>query len=173
MFLLSVSALLPPFRPSRVTRENFDLISGGMTRAQVEAILGPPGDYRTGRTSGFSCMDSEDFLHLFDGAQGQVVERTEWIGDTAFMSVAYGKAGTTSSAFRWDLIKEEQSPLDNLLWRAKRLWQPARVAMIGKAARTGKLLKSSPSDGLCDRLSPNAVRVHPGSKIVARDPSRG
>jgi hypothetical protein len=34
--------------PSRVTRENYDCIQEGMTRAEVEAILGPPGDYRTG-----------------------------------------------------------------------------------------------------------------------------
>ena len=36
-------------RPDRITRENCDRIRPGMTRAEVEAILGPPDDYRTGR----------------------------------------------------------------------------------------------------------------------------
>jgi outer membrane protein assembly factor BamE (lipoprotein component of BamABCDE complex) len=35
-------------RANRITRENFDHIEKGMSRAQVESILGPPGDYRTG-----------------------------------------------------------------------------------------------------------------------------
>ncbi len=35
----------PP--PPRVTRENLYRIKYGMTRAEVEAILGPPGDYTT------------------------------------------------------------------------------------------------------------------------------
>jgi hypothetical protein len=39
--------LLP--RPDRIAREDYDRIRPGMTRGEVEAILGPPGDYRTGR----------------------------------------------------------------------------------------------------------------------------
>jgi hypothetical protein len=38
----------PSPEPSLVTRENFDRIKGGMSRVDVAAILGPPGDYRTG-----------------------------------------------------------------------------------------------------------------------------
>jgi hypothetical protein len=43
-----VVVLWPQPQPSsRVTRENFDRIHDGMSRAEVEAILGPRGDYRT------------------------------------------------------------------------------------------------------------------------------
>src|SRR5262245_23034627 len=35
-------------RADRITLENYDRIRDGMTRAEVEAILGPPGDQRTG-----------------------------------------------------------------------------------------------------------------------------
>ena len=35
-------------RPDRITRANYDRIRMGMSRAEVEAILGPPGDYTTG-----------------------------------------------------------------------------------------------------------------------------
>jgi hypothetical protein len=37
-------------RADRITLENFDRIKKGMRRAEVEAILGPPGDYTTGPT---------------------------------------------------------------------------------------------------------------------------
>src|SRR5262245_5172511 len=39
------------WRPSHrlINRENFKRIEQGMTRKEVEAILGPPGDYRTGK----------------------------------------------------------------------------------------------------------------------------
>jgi hypothetical protein len=48
--LAGVAALVLWPRADRVTRANFDRIRVGMSRAEVEAILGPPGDYRTGRT---------------------------------------------------------------------------------------------------------------------------
>ncbi len=40
--------LLRPEPPARFTREMFDRIQAGMTRADVEALLGRPGDYTTG-----------------------------------------------------------------------------------------------------------------------------
>src|SRR5262245_31156651 len=47
--LLAVGAFMAgPPPPDRVTRANFDRVWEGMSRAEVEAILGPPGDYTTG-----------------------------------------------------------------------------------------------------------------------------
>src|SRR5947209_19173501 len=37
-------------RPEPVTAENYARVHKGMTRAEVEANLGPPGNYETGRT---------------------------------------------------------------------------------------------------------------------------
>jgi hypothetical protein len=34
-------------RPERIAWERFDRIHYGMTRAEVESVLGPAGDYRT------------------------------------------------------------------------------------------------------------------------------
>ncbi len=45
--LASVAAFALWPRPNRFTREDYDRIHKGMTRAEVEAILGPPGDYTT------------------------------------------------------------------------------------------------------------------------------
>ena len=43
---IGLAFLIPALRPWRpgVTKENFDRIEIGMTRAEVEAILGPPTD---------------------------------------------------------------------------------------------------------------------------------
>ena len=46
--LVAVGAFVMWPRMDRITRENFDRISKGMSRAEVEAILGPPGDYSGG-----------------------------------------------------------------------------------------------------------------------------
>jgi hypothetical protein len=51
VLLLAVGGFVLWPRPNRVARENFDRIREGMTRAEVEAILGPPGDYQTVRTA--------------------------------------------------------------------------------------------------------------------------
>jgi hypothetical protein len=37
----------PRTAPVRITPENCDLICKGMIEAEVESVLGPPGDYRT------------------------------------------------------------------------------------------------------------------------------
>src|ERR1700722_8910984 len=42
--------LWPENRLDRVTRENYERLHKGMSQADVDAILGPPGDYRTGPT---------------------------------------------------------------------------------------------------------------------------
>jgi hypothetical protein len=46
--LLSVAArqVFLPGNP-RITESNFDRLTPGMSRADVEGVLGPPGDYRT------------------------------------------------------------------------------------------------------------------------------
>jgi hypothetical protein len=38
--------------PGRIAKRNFTQSAEGMRRAEVEAILGPPGDYTTGPTVG-------------------------------------------------------------------------------------------------------------------------
>jgi hypothetical protein len=43
---VGVVVLWPP--EDRITEANLERIKEGMTQAEVEAILGPPGDYRTG-----------------------------------------------------------------------------------------------------------------------------
>jgi hypothetical protein len=46
---IGLAFVIPALRPLRpgVTKENFDRIQIGMTRDEVEAILGPPTDFFT------------------------------------------------------------------------------------------------------------------------------
>jgi hypothetical protein len=51
--LVLLGAILPLAwpRPSHLTGGNFERVKAGMSRADVETILGPPDDYTTGPTN--------------------------------------------------------------------------------------------------------------------------
>jgi hypothetical protein len=101
-----VVALWP--RPERITRENFARLNSGMSRAEVEAILGSPGEYSTGPLEySYFCM-------------GELPD--VWESDQGVIVVFYG-APSVALDVRWIVPKrKEVGPLDNLLWRAKRQW---------------------------------------------------
>jgi hypothetical protein len=123
---------------SRITYEGFNRIEGGMSRADVKSILGPPGDFRTRPTRGASvtvggvsmsplAVEKYDDLHTFDRAEAleaQITETTEeWWSDSVFISVLYSRAGSVVQASCWNLDSPKQSPFDNLVWRAERQWR--------------------------------------------------
>jgi hypothetical protein len=113
-------------RASRVTRENFQRLHGRMTRTEVEAILGPPGDYRTGPTGAISAP-RWDYLHVFEEAESPLAEAAgavdEWQSDSVVIRVAYGRSDAAAEASCWDHERQERGLLDNLLWRAGHLWR--------------------------------------------------
>jgi hypothetical protein len=114
-------------RVGQHTRENYERIVSGMTPGDVEATLGPPGDYRTGPTqqSGPTVRASLETRR----------ERPEilcsggrlWYGDSATIFVEINETG--------DILKEytpcrRKGLLDTVLWRAKRQfrrWFPEEV----------------------------------------------
>jgi hypothetical protein len=128
-------------REDRVTRANYDRIQIGMSRVDVEAILGPPGDYRTGLGESDFGDDSASRwvgdppgfpsswgLGWFAYPNSLPVEgvptasvQTNWFGDSCRICVEVDDAGRVrdSSVHNRRLT---QGPLDNLLWRAKRQW---------------------------------------------------
>jgi hypothetical protein len=86
-------------QPDRLTRENYDRIQVGMSRGQVEAILGSPN----------GCRERLDIVRL------------TWEGDEAGILVflssdqvmfTYWSGGPCMARTR----------LDDLIWRAKRRW---------------------------------------------------
>jgi hypothetical protein len=118
-------------RPNRITRENFDRIKEGLNSTEVEAILGPPGDYTTGPLQhvpwhGLSIFSGEpppidDYVlssRWYDGD-----EVVQWRSDNAIFYVYFGSSGRVHTKCLSYVGRIDQSPLDNLLWRAKRLWR--------------------------------------------------
>jgi hypothetical protein len=123
-----VLALRP--QPDRVTRENFDRITECLNRAEVEAILGPPGDYRTVPTDPDRLNPNVVIVSKFPWSEK---DWACWQGDAGEGWVFFGKeTGTVRvgvfSQSSWEdkdvlIVKVKQGPLDNLLWRAKRQWR--------------------------------------------------
>jgi hypothetical protein len=126
-----------PQQPSRITRDNFDRIRDGMGHVQVEAILGPPGDYRTGTgedlasgsegwswyPEGESVRDGDWLVVEPDGSMmDSLGPRYVWISDTAQVQLRFDEDGPLIDRSFNPGRRLYQSPLDNLLWRAKRQW---------------------------------------------------
>jgi hypothetical protein len=131
MALVGVVAVVAWPRGNRITRENFDRIKDGMSRAEVEAILGPPGDYSSGPVA-YSEADGINTRVVVDASSlaaiGDFWLRNVWSGDRALCGVYISEAGyvtrTPYGIGFFELVERvEQSPLDNLIWRAKRQWR--------------------------------------------------
>jgi hypothetical protein len=112
-------------QPRRFTYDNCERIEDGMSRAEVEAMLGPPGDYRTGPSD---LPDAYEILcRLRRGGMRHHKMSTTWRADVwgndvCVLLVTYDCEMVTSR-LPWAVEKVPQPPLDNLLWRAKRLWR--------------------------------------------------
>jgi hypothetical protein len=118
VLLGGVFALWPA--TSRVNRTNYDRIKPGMTLAEVEAVLGPPGDYTTGpvgMTAGPESAGGFDATRL-----GPEAIRW-WYTDTAMVGVLVDEKGVAQQSIYTPVVRIAQGPVDNLLWRAKRRWQ--------------------------------------------------
>jgi hypothetical protein len=122
-------------REDRVTRANFGRIRTGMSRAEVEAILGPPGDYRTGHgETAYGYMGTgwlpdpppglADALawNIFPGQSPEDARRwANWLGDSFIISIVIDESEQVKLK-QIDPRRRTQGPLDNLLWRFKRQW---------------------------------------------------
>jgi hypothetical protein len=147
--LVAIGAFVLWPQSDRVTRENFDRIREGMSRAQVEAILGPPGDYRIGPTV---AVDPPEHLST-DPLEGErapsmALERQffkswtyRWESDRVTVKVVFAtraESGMDEMAIAqlFDesfatvgvakcecMTRQEVGPLDFLLWRAERHWR--------------------------------------------------
>src|SRR6516164_3764614 len=84
-------------RNDRVKRENYDRIQIGISRADVEAILGPPGDYST--TQMAYLLEDPWPVESWPSDNRVVVE--EWCYDKASIDVAFTPTGTVMRARFW------------------------------------------------------------------------
>jgi hypothetical protein len=108
---------------ARVTQANFERIRDGMTRAEVAAILGPPGDFRTKESIVLEPPTVDRVIH-YPPPGPPMVAYDQWISDSHVASIAFCPASCLVEA-RWfmDNVPIEQSAFETALWRLKRLWQ--------------------------------------------------
>jgi hypothetical protein len=109
--LLTAGAFVAWPRADRITPENCDRIGEGMTVAEVEAILGPPGDYRS----------VPSFAPVFSVHYSETIQET-WQGNEGCIQVDF-LDGRVLPASYYAGVRLEWGPLDVLLWRAERQWR--------------------------------------------------
>jgi hypothetical protein len=101
-------------RSSRVTRENYLRIQPGMTRAEVKAILGPPGDYTSGPVA--SPHGSKADPVTAATVLGVSLDSGNcWADDAGFVVVLFDNQGRVETAVFEPYIRERQGQFDDLL----------------------------------------------------------
>jgi hypothetical protein len=106
--------LLPPTNP-RITEANFERIERGMTLANVEALLGPPGDYRTGPTQPSPRILSGRSWGPWWTYEG--VSQQHWEGDGARITVWLDPDGRVLESLAFPMEPEPVGLLALLRWR--------------------------------------------------------
>jgi hypothetical protein len=106
---------------NRITTENFHRIRQGMTRADVEAILGPAGDYTTRPAMNLKGFVDEFSYGYKPAANSGTVG--SWASDACWGNVMFDDSGRVN----WSLSEPyDRAPqlgtLDSLRWRLKRQW---------------------------------------------------
>jgi hypothetical protein len=112
--------LFPAGNP-RLTPENFDRIREGMKLADVEAIIRPPGDYRTIPTEPVYATIGTAYV-----GGGQDYEALQWIGNEAVLVVNVFLHSREVRDSGYEPIKPDPVGLFDLLrWRWNR-WRESR-----------------------------------------------
>jgi hypothetical protein len=127
ILLVLFGVLLPLVMPRscRINRAAAERIKEGMTQAEVHAILGPPGDYRTRPSARVKLKDD------YCGPLCPLIE--EWEGDEGTIRVDYHPFPTTDedelvlSAYFMEADPYHPGLVELVCWRLKRLtarWLP-------------------------------------------------
>jgi hypothetical protein len=119
--LVAVVAFVAWPRPDPVRMENFHVLRVGMSKPEVYAVLGVPGEYLTSDSD----YDDDGVKELGQAPHYSHKEGVEvWKGDQAVFWVQFDTAGHVSGATCIPLRLTDHGPLGNLLWRIKyQLWK--------------------------------------------------
>jgi hypothetical protein len=134
----AVAVVLWPSRPNRITKENCDRIKEGMSRAEAESILGPPGDYSSGPLlrsdfvslgdtaySGVVSLTPSDLANLAPSKEtsgSELLEPVEWKSDNGIACVYFRPTGQVREKHFSKASRISQTPVDALVWRLNRQW---------------------------------------------------
>jgi hypothetical protein len=118
----AVATIIGP-RADRVTEANFQRVQEGMSRAEVEAILGPADDYTTGPTILTKDGFDKVFFMIDERNKSVLLPVTYWFGDSAVICVVFNTANTVDAKSLDGNSRRSQSILDDFRWRAKRQWR--------------------------------------------------
>jgi hypothetical protein len=100
----------------RVSRARYDRIQLGMSRAQVDALLGAPGDYTTGRT----CVSARAEPAWAGAPEAWIGAATEaWSGDEGTIWVAFDASGRVAAKRFQTGERWEPSRFEKFLHRLK------------------------------------------------------
>jgi hypothetical protein len=119
---LAAVALMPRTNPVCITSQSSNLINGGMSQAEVRAILGPPGDYASGPTEPDGPSEYGRIGGCWPPGRTPPQAADVWVTDSGAIAVYFGEQGAQETCFR-PSHRIDQSPVDNLLWRVKRRWR--------------------------------------------------
>lgn len=122
VLLAGIAAVVLWPRPSRVTPENYERIRDGMTRAEVEAILGPPGNYTTAPVV-YRFGANGTFPAPEGNPPPSIDNAAFWWSDVVVILVDFGEAGLVTRKYDFPAGFVEPDPVKNLLWRVKRQWR--------------------------------------------------
>jgi hypothetical protein len=101
---------------------SFSRIRDGMTRADVAAIFGPAGDFRTQESIFLEPPTTDRTVH-YPPPGPPIVSYDQWISDSHVASIAFSPAsGLVEAKWFMDNVPIEQSVFETILWRLKRHW---------------------------------------------------
>jgi hypothetical protein len=122
-----VVALRP--QPNRITQENCDRIHPGMTRAEVVAIVGQPGDKATGPLDPVAYLemkgidsDGNQVFMTFQSQPDFSGSDSYWSSDEQVLIVEFFPGDRVCVKYSGPYVRVQQSAHEYLLWRAKRQW---------------------------------------------------
>jgi hypothetical protein len=98
---------------ARITVKNYNRIREGMSRAEVEGIIGPPGDYTTHPTYGY----------VGSGPWEPQPGEESWLADEAVIKVQFDGTSKVVRALFSGNIAKPANGTEAILWRAKRQWR--------------------------------------------------
>jgi hypothetical protein len=107
--------------PGPVTRVTFEYLTNGMTRADVEAILGPAGDYSSGPLVAKEPSDLhksfKQDIHKVVAAQAEYrADGVAWVGDQGLIIVYFNADGRVTRRTFFEVDRRYDSLLARI-WR--------------------------------------------------------